>query len=149
MIGAVSIAIRTLKLPDGAHHTAAYVGDLKIDPGGCHPLALLRLAQRADAWARPRVTAAYGIVMDGTPAIAGELHRSDGNRTVPSNRKGDRALRLTTNDNTTDTADDTANDTAESHCCALADEVSGNSLFKSLSQNAHVRIRRDTRRPPR
>ncbi|HEY8751905.1 MAG TPA: hypothetical protein VIM11_28245, partial [Tepidisphaeraceae bacterium] len=42
------------------------IGDLKVDPTLRGSLDFIRLAQAADAWARPQVTAAYGVVMDGT-----------------------------------------------------------------------------------
>jgi hypothetical protein len=66
--GALGIAIRPLLIPDGSERSAAYIGDLKVDPGARGTLVLLRLAQAADAWARPQVTVAYGVVMDGTRA---------------------------------------------------------------------------------
>ncbi len=66
--GVVGVAIRSLMLPDGGERKAAYVGDLKVDPAARGAFTLLRLAQAADAWARPQVTAAYGVVMDGTRA---------------------------------------------------------------------------------
>lgn len=66
--GALGVAIRPLRMPNGSEQMAAYIGDLKVDPGARGTLVLLRLAQAADAWARPQVTAAYGVVMDGTRA---------------------------------------------------------------------------------
>lgn len=67
VIGTLGVAIRRLLMPDGSERAVAYIGDLKIDPAARGGLALLRLALAADAWARPQVSAAYGIVMDGTP----------------------------------------------------------------------------------
>lgn len=69
VIGTLGLAIRSLRVPDGSERSAAYIGDLKIDPGARGTLVLLRLARAADAWARPQVTAAYGVVMDGTRAL--------------------------------------------------------------------------------
>ena len=66
VLGAMGVAIRTLRLPDAGVCQAAYIGDLKVNPGARGTLVFLRLARAADAWARPQVTAAYGIVMDGT-----------------------------------------------------------------------------------
>jgi hypothetical protein len=68
VVGAVGVAIRTLRMPDGVERRAAYVGDLKVAPDARGGLVLARLSRAADAWARPRVTAAYGVVMDGTRA---------------------------------------------------------------------------------
>ncbi len=72
VIGTLSVAIRQLLMPDGPPSKAAYIGDLKIRPDARSSRALLRLAQAADAWARPNVTAAYGVVMDGTTALPRE-----------------------------------------------------------------------------
>ncbi len=66
VIGALGVSLRRLTLPDGTDRRAAYVGDLKVDPDARSPTAFARLARAADAWARPRVTAAFGVVMDGT-----------------------------------------------------------------------------------
>jgi hypothetical protein len=71
VIGAVGVAIRPILLPDGSEQSVAYVGDLKIDPASRGTLAFLRLAQAALDWARPQVSAAYGVVMDGTRASPG------------------------------------------------------------------------------
>ena len=68
VLGAVAVAIRSIQLADGGRRQAAYIGDLKIDPALRGSLAFLRLARAADAWARPQVSAAYGVVMDGTSA---------------------------------------------------------------------------------
>lgn len=68
VVGTLGVAIRPLLLPDGSRRQSAYIGDLKIDPAARGTMVLLRLAQAADAWARPDVSAAYGVVMDGTPA---------------------------------------------------------------------------------
>jgi hypothetical protein len=59
-------AIRPLLQPNGETRPAVYIGDVKVDPGLRGSLLLLRLAQAMDAWARPHVDAAYGVVMDGT-----------------------------------------------------------------------------------
>jgi hypothetical protein len=68
VIGSLAVAIRTISVHDGGHRQAAYIGDLKVDPAAGGSLTFLRLAQAADAWARPQVSAAYGVVMDGTRA---------------------------------------------------------------------------------
>lgn len=69
VIGALGIAIRTVTMPDGSVRKTAYIGDLKVDATARGSFVLLRLAQAADAWARPQVSAAYGVVMDGTGAL--------------------------------------------------------------------------------
>ncbi len=69
IIGTLSIAIRDLTMPDGSTRRAAYIGDLKIRPDARSSRALVRLAQAADDWSRPQVSAAYGVVMDGTGSL--------------------------------------------------------------------------------
>jgi acetyltransferase (GNAT) family protein len=64
--GTLSVAVRSVTLPDGGQQQAAYIGDLKVDPAERGSMVFFRLAQAADAWARPQVTAAFGVVMDGT-----------------------------------------------------------------------------------
>ncbi len=68
VVGALGVAIRPLLMPDGSEQQTAYIGDLKVDPKARGTLLFLRLAQAALAWARPQVTSAYGVVMDGTRA---------------------------------------------------------------------------------
>ncbi|MDB6064139.1 MAG: hypothetical protein JWR26_347 [Pedosphaera sp.] len=64
--GVLGTAIRRLWLPDGTERIAGYIGDLKIAPDARGRTILLRLARAAEAWLRPRVQAAFGVVMDGT-----------------------------------------------------------------------------------
>jgi len=66
VIGALGVAIRPIAQPDGSVLQAAYIGDLKVDPELRGSFTFLRLAQAAVAWARPRASAAFGVVMDGT-----------------------------------------------------------------------------------
>jgi GNAT superfamily N-acetyltransferase len=66
VIGALGVAMRPILLPDGNQMQVAYIGDLKVDPAVRGVPVFLRLAQAALAWCRPRVTAAYGVMMDGT-----------------------------------------------------------------------------------
>jgi hypothetical protein len=68
VLGVVGVAVRPLVMPDGSRVQAAYVGDLKVDAGVRGMLAFPRLSRAAEAWARPRATAAFGVVMDGTRA---------------------------------------------------------------------------------
>jgi hypothetical protein len=68
VVGALGVAIRPLVMPDGTRRTVAYVGDLKVAATMRGTLVFLRLAQAAYRWARPKVTAAYGVVMEGTTA---------------------------------------------------------------------------------
>jgi len=67
VVGTLGIAVRRLLLPEGSECLAAYVGDLKIVPEARGGMALLRLARAGEAWASPKVRAAYSVVMDGTP----------------------------------------------------------------------------------
>jgi hypothetical protein len=64
--GVLGTAVRRLWLPDGAERAAAYIGDLKIAADARGGRVLIRLARAAEAWLRPRVEAAFGVVMDGT-----------------------------------------------------------------------------------
>ncbi|MGA2231199.1 MAG: N-acetyltransferase, partial [Tepidisphaeraceae bacterium] len=66
--GALSVALRPIIEPAGSQRLAAYIGDLKVDPDMRGSLVFLRLAQAAQAWAGPVVSAAFGVVMDGTRA---------------------------------------------------------------------------------
>ncbi len=69
VIGTLSVAIRDLTIPDGSVQKTAYIGDLKVAAEARSSRALVRLAQAADEWARPQVTAAYGVVMAGTGTL--------------------------------------------------------------------------------
>jgi hypothetical protein len=71
VLGVVGVAIRRLTLPDGATRQAAYIGDVKTDSTVRGSSVYLRLSRAADAWVRPQVTAAFGVVMDGTPVPPG------------------------------------------------------------------------------
>lgn len=66
VVGALGVAIRPLMLPDGSRRPTAYIGDLKVARGARGAWVFLRMARAADAWARPQVESAYGIVMEGT-----------------------------------------------------------------------------------
>jgi hypothetical protein len=68
VVGALAVAIRPLSFPDGSPRATAYIGDLKVAPGARGTWVFLRMARAADAWARPQVDSAYGIVMEGTRA---------------------------------------------------------------------------------
>src|SRR5262249_27852381 len=67
VVGALGVAVRRLLLPDGSERTTGYVGDLKVAVDARGSLVFLRLVRAGDAWVRPLVTAAFGVVMDGTP----------------------------------------------------------------------------------
>jgi hypothetical protein len=66
VLGTVGGAVRRFRSPDGRSVDALYVGDLKVIPGLEAGIVLVRLAAALKAWAAPRVTAAFGVVMDGT-----------------------------------------------------------------------------------
>lgn len=63
--GVLGAAVRPLLMPDGTTRMAAYIGDIKAVGGR----QLVQLTAAADQWARPQVTAAYGVVMDGTRTL--------------------------------------------------------------------------------
>jgi hypothetical protein len=66
VLGTLGGAVRRLRSPDGGSVDALYVGDLKVIPGLEAGIVLVRLAAALTAWATPRVTAAFGVAMDGT-----------------------------------------------------------------------------------
>jgi hypothetical protein len=66
VLGTLGVAIRRLLLPAGGERRVAYVGDLKLAAHARGGITLLRLTRAAQAWATPRVQAAFGVVMDGT-----------------------------------------------------------------------------------
>ncbi len=66
VIGSLGTVIRRLWMPDGAEHPVAYLGDLKIARRARGGVVLARLAQAAEAWLRPKLNAAFGVVMGGT-----------------------------------------------------------------------------------
>ena len=66
ILGVLGAAIRRIWMPNGRERLVGYVGDLKIAAEARGGLVLGRLARAADAWLRPKVDAAYGVVMDGT-----------------------------------------------------------------------------------
>ena len=66
VIGTLGAAIRRLTLPDGNERLVAYLGDLKVSPSARRGRAVIELVQAMIGWVRPRVDAAFGVVMDGT-----------------------------------------------------------------------------------
>lgn|SRR5262245_7985777 len=81
VLGVLAVAIRPLRLPDGGTLRAAYIGDLKVAPEARRGTSLLRLARAAEEWARPRADVAFGVVMDGTPAVPAQY---TGRASIPS-----------------------------------------------------------------
>jgi hypothetical protein len=68
VLGVVSVAVMPLLLPDGGERPVAYIGDLKVAVDVRGGPVFLRLARAGEGWLRPRVTAAFGVVMAGTAA---------------------------------------------------------------------------------
>ena len=66
VIGAISVALRPLLLPDGRLTQVAYLGDLKVLPSARGGPVMYRLVQRAASWAQVRSERAFAVVMDGT-----------------------------------------------------------------------------------
>lgn len=66
VLGTLGGAVRRLRSPGRGTVNALYVGDLKVVPGLEAGLILVRLAAALMGWAAPRVSAAFGVVMDGT-----------------------------------------------------------------------------------
>lgn len=67
VVGTLGAALRTLLLPNGNALRVAYLADLKVARSSYRGRVLLRLLNAARQWAAPYVSAAFGIVMDGTP----------------------------------------------------------------------------------
>lgn len=66
IVGVLGTSVRRIWNPQGAECAVAYLGDLKISAGARRGLVLWRLAGAAQEYLRPRVAAAYGVVMRGT-----------------------------------------------------------------------------------
>jgi hypothetical protein len=66
VVGVLGTSVRRLWNLQGTECSVAYLGDLKISAGARGGLVLGRLARAAEAFLRPRVAAAYGVVMGGT-----------------------------------------------------------------------------------
>src|SRR3954463_15156890 len=66
VLAVLGTAIRPLRLPNGSECAAGYLGDLKIAVHIRGGSTLVRLARAAEAWLRPKVHGAFGVVMDGT-----------------------------------------------------------------------------------
>lgn len=77
VLGTLGGAVRRVRTPASGSVSALYVGDLKVLPGLEAGVILLRLAAALRTWAAPRVSAAFGVVMDGTrktpPRYTGRL----------------------------------------------------------------------------
>jgi hypothetical protein len=68
ILGTLGMALRPMQLPGGEVAPTAYLGDLKTAPDPRRARTLVALAARAYSWGREHgATAAYGVVMDGTP----------------------------------------------------------------------------------
>ncbi len=67
--GVLGAAIRDVQHPAGELLPSVYLGDLKVDPAMRGGRTLPLLATSAVAWASPRVTSAFSVVMDGTPVV--------------------------------------------------------------------------------
>lgn len=66
VVGVLATSVRRLWNLRGADCAVAYLGDLKILASARGGFVLGRLARAAEAYLRPRVAAAYGVVMGGT-----------------------------------------------------------------------------------
>ena len=68
VLGTLGVALRPVQLPGGKVVASAYLGDLKTTPDPRRARTLVALAARAYSWGHGHgATAAYGVVMDGTP----------------------------------------------------------------------------------
>jgi hypothetical protein len=67
VVATLAVVVRRLTMPDGSKRRAAYFGDLKIAPEARGGVTLVRLVRVVDTWVRPKVEAAFSVVMDGTP----------------------------------------------------------------------------------
>ena len=69
VLGVLGAALRPVVSPLGDLQTALYLGDLKIDPPARGGRVLPRLADAARHWLGTRASAAFAVVMDGTPIV--------------------------------------------------------------------------------
>jgi len=69
VLGVIGTAVRRLVFPDGTERAVLYIGDLKVDPAVRGGRTFLELATAVHRWVDGRVEAAYGVVMQSTPAI--------------------------------------------------------------------------------
>jgi len=69
--GVIAAACRTLVLGDGSRCTALYLGDLKLSIEVRGGRALLGLIREIQAWAAPRTSRGWCVVMDGTTSDPG------------------------------------------------------------------------------
>ena len=68
ILGTLGVALRPVQMPGGEVVASAYLGDLKTAPDPRRARTLVALAARAYSWGRGSgASAAYGVVMDGTP----------------------------------------------------------------------------------
>jgi hypothetical protein len=67
VLGTLGAVVRELIRPDGESSQALYICDLKVVPGAAAGMALLRLSAALKAWVPGQLTAAFAVVMDGTP----------------------------------------------------------------------------------
>lgn len=67
ILGVMGVALRRLDLPSGDNRAVVYFGDVKIAPAARGGRVLLRLAGAVKQWVGTRATAAFAVVMDGTP----------------------------------------------------------------------------------
>ena len=67
VLGTLGAMSRSLLLPNGQEKKVAYFADLKVTPGTHRGRTLYRLMQSARQWMEGRASAAFGVVMDGTP----------------------------------------------------------------------------------
>jgi hypothetical protein len=68
VVGTLGTAVRRILTPDGTERPAGYLGDLKVAPEVRGGFTVVRLLRAAEAWLRPRVALAFGVVMGGTRA---------------------------------------------------------------------------------
>jgi hypothetical protein len=69
ILGVMGAALRRLALPGGEERVVLYLGDVKIDPPARGGRTLLRLAEAVRQWLGTRASAAFAVVMDGTPVV--------------------------------------------------------------------------------
>lgn len=69
VVGALSVVLRQLQLPDGTVQPAAYIADLKVSEKKRGSFALIKLFKRAFDDFKPLCSIAFGVTMDGTTRI--------------------------------------------------------------------------------
>lgn len=131
VLGTLGAMIRNLLLPSGEETTVAYLADLKVSSGTNRGRVLYQLMRAARDWMENRVSAAFGVVMDGTPVTP---QRYTGRLGFPAFQQLGQVVILRVPVEPDDT--DASNDTAASNAVEV-DATVGERCYRQLSQGRY------------